>query len=188
MTKSNSHELAKARVSQASLPPIAQNSPSVIEARLAPWCPAPVRVFVQRADLNIDLAELLRAARRYFDATIDAQSQSPAGDRAAVELHSEQHGYRGLLSIRSRRTTEHDLNDAQRAETLGRASGMAALAQRCPTIWDVESIGEDSELARLNLCAILASVALGPVLPDDGATLYGVRGAMERVERLLRSG
>jgi len=25
------------------------------------------------------------------------------------------------------------------------------------------------------------------VLPDDGATLYGVRGSMERVDRLLKS-
>jgi hypothetical protein len=48
-------------------------------------------------------------------------------------------------------------------------------------------VGEDSELARLNLCGILAAIALGPVLPDDGATLYGVRGAMERVERLLKA-
>ena len=29
----------------------------------------------------------------------------------------------------------------------------------------------------------LASVALGPVLPADGSTLYGVRGAMERAEK-----
>jgi hypothetical protein len=64
---------------------------------------------------------------------------------------------------------------------------MASLAERCPTIWDVEPVGEDSELARLNLCGILAAVALGPVLPDDGSTLYGVRGAMERVERLLKA-
>ena len=57
---------------------------------------------------------------------------------------------------------------------------MSTLAERCPTVWEVSSVGVDSELARLNLCGILASVALGPVLPDDGATLYGVRGAMER--------
>ena len=151
-----------------------------------------VRVFAQRQGLTIDLVALLGAARRYFDATLDVQSQSEAsellGDRVRVLLRCEKHGYEGLLSVCSRPTTEYDRADARRAEELGRAAGMAALAERCPTIWDVEPVGQDSELARLNLCGILACVALGPVLPDDGSTLYGVRGAMERVERLLRTG
>ena len=147
----------------------------------------PVRVFAQRHELTIDLPELLRATRRYFEATLDVQTQSEAGDSVVVELRAETHGYGGRLAIRSRRTSAFDLEDARAAEAEGRAAGMAALAERCPTIWEVEPVGEDSELARLNLCGILASVALGPVLPDDGATLYGVRGAMERVERLLRA-
>jgi hypothetical protein len=150
-----------------------------------------VRVFTQRVALTVDLPELLRATRSYFDATLDVLSQvvgtNGAGDRVEVELRSPQHGYSGRFSIRSRRTSEHDLADARDAEQRGRAAGMAALAERCPTIWEVEPLAEDSELARLNLCGILASVALGPVLPDDGATLYGVRGSMERVARLLES-
>jgi hypothetical protein len=150
-----------------------------------------VRIFAQREQLNLDLPELLRTARRYFDATLDVQAKAvlaPEGrEQVEVLLHNEKHGYQGRLSIRTRRTSEHDRADAREAEQRGRAAGMAALAERCPTIWDVEPVGEDSELARLNLCGILAAVALGPVLPDDGATLYGVRGAMERVERLLKT-
>ena len=156
-----------------------------------PCCPAEVRVFAQRPQLGLDLPELLRATRTYFDVSLDVQSQveAAAGAGAHVELvlRSEKHGYEGRLSIRTRPTSPHDLADARRAEELGRAAGMASLAERCPTIWEVEPVGEDSELARLNLCGILAAVALGPVLPDDGATLYGVRGAMERVDRLLKS-
>jgi len=146
-----------------------------------------MRVFAQRKELTLDLPELLRATRSYFDASLDVQSLSEAGDRVDVLLRCEKHGYAGCLSIHSRRSTEYDQADARQAEVLGQASGMASLAARCPTIWDVESVGDDSELARLNLCGILAAVALGPVLPDDGSTLYGVRGAMERVERLLRA-
>ena len=112
---------------------------------------------------------------------------SAAGARVTVELSSSEHGYDGRFSIQSRRTSEHDLADARDAEQRGQAAGMAALAERCPTIWEVEPLAEDSELARLNLCGILASVALGPVLPDDGSTLFGVRGSMERVERLLKA-
>jgi hypothetical protein len=149
-----------------------------------------VRVFAQRAALTLDLPELLRATQRYFDATLEVQSrtQSPeSGDLVQVLLRAEKHGYEGVLTIYSRKATTEDLIAAREAEHRGRAAGMSNLAERCPTIWEVSSVGVDSELARLNLCGILAAVALGPVLPDDGATLYGVRGAMERVEKLLRS-
>ncbi len=150
-----------------------------------------VRIFAQRAELSLDLVELMRTTRSYFDATLDVQSRAePASDgrdQLEVVLRSEKHGYEGRLSIHTRWASDHDRADARDAEQRGQAAGMATLAARCPTIWDVEPIGEDSELARLNLCGILAAVALGPVLPDDGSTLYGVRGAMERVERLLKA-
>lgn len=150
-----------------------------------------VRIFAQRNQLTLDLPELLRAVRAYFDVTLDVQARSdptPDGrDRVEVLLRSDEHDYEGRLSIRTRWTSEHDLADARDAEQRGRAAGMATLAARCPTLWEVEPIGQASELATLHLCGILAAVALGPVLPDDGSTLYGVRGAMERVERLLKA-
>jgi len=150
-----------------------------------------VRIYAQREQLSLDLPELLRAARNYFDATLDVQSRrdpTPDGrDYVEVLLRCEKHGYEGRLSIHTRWASEHDRADAREAEQRGRAAGMSSLAERCPTIWDVEPIAHDSELARLNLCGILAAVALGPVLPDDGSTLYGVRGAMERVDRLLKT-
>ena len=149
-----------------------------------------MRIFAQRDELTLDLPALLRATRSYFDATLDIQSQRHApggGDCVEVVLHCEKHGYSGRFSIHARWASEHDRVDARDAEQRGNAAGMATLAERCATVWEVEPVGADSELARLNLCGILASVALGPVLPDDGATLYGVRGSMERVDRLLKS-
>ncbi len=162
-----------------------------IEMPPGSWCPAAVRVFAQRTQLALDLPELLRATRTYFEVNLDVQSQveaaAGAGARVELVLRSEKHGYEGRFSICTRPTSPHDLKDALHAEALGRAAGMASLAERCPTLWEVEPVGDDSELARLNLCGILASVALGPVLPDDCSTLYGVRGAMERVDRLLKA-
>ncbi|MEI9952139.1 MAG: hypothetical protein WDO74_24925 [Pseudomonadota bacterium] len=150
-----------------------------------------MRIFAQRDELMLDLPELLRATRSYFDATLDVQARrdhAPDGrDHVEVLLRSEKHGYEGRFSIHTRWASEHDRADARDAEQRGQAAGMATLAERCPTIWEVEPIADDSELARLNLCGILAAVALGPVLPDDGSTLYGVRGAMERVDRLLKA-
>jgi len=169
-----------------------QHRPRRIEARARPWCLRLVRIFAQRERLALDLPELLRATRTYFDATLDVQAQRPAAgdgrDYVEVQLSCPKFGYEGRFSIHTRWTSEHDRADARDAEQRGRAAGMATLAERCPTIWDVEALGQDSELARLNLCGILAAVALGPVLPDDGSTLYGVRGAMERVEKLLKTG
>ena len=152
-----------------------------------------MRVFAQTAALRLDLAELQRATRSYFDATLEVlgreQPELRADQRDHVELFldCERYRYSGAFSIRTRQTVESDWADARLAEQNGRAAGMATLAARCPTIWEVDPIGEDSEPARLNLCAILAAVALGPVLPDDHGTLFGVRGAMERVERWLRA-
>ena len=147
-------------------------------------------MFAQREELGLDLPELMRATRRYFDSTLEVQSRTVAaggGDEVRVLLRSEKHGYEGVLVIRARATRHEDLVAARAAEERGRAAGMSTLAERCPTIWEVSSLGVDSALARLNLCGILASVGLGPVLPDDEATLYGIRGAMERVEKLLLS-
>ncbi|HEX7452223.1 MAG TPA: hypothetical protein VF294_08060 [Polyangiaceae bacterium] len=146
-----------------------------------------VRVFAQRDNPALDLPELLNATRRFFDATLDVQSRSETGNHVELLLRCEKHGYEGRLSVSGRPVTESDLIDARAAEQRGRAAGMSSLAERCRTIWEVKSLGADSELARLNLCGILASVGLGPVLPDDGSTLFGVRGSMERVDRLLRS-
>jgi hypothetical protein len=162
--------------------------PQRIETPSAPCSPVRVRVFAQRDALEIALPELLNATRRFFDATLDVQARSETGDRIELLLRSDKYGYEGKLSVQARPVTESDLLDARAAEQRGRAAGMSALAERCHVIWEVASLGPDSELARLNLCGILAAVALGPVLPDDGSTLYGVRGSMERVERLLRSG
>jgi hypothetical protein len=150
-----------------------------------------VRVFAQRSELTLDLPEILRATRRYFDVTLDVEAQTRipnVGVEVRVRLRSEKHDFGAALAIKTRNVESSDLDAARVAEQRGRAAGMFQLAERCPTIWEVSAIDADSELARLNLCAILAAVGLGPVLPDDCSTLFGVRGAMERVEKLLRSG
>ncbi len=145
-----------------------------------------MRVFAQRETRTLDLVEILRATRRYFEASVEVQSASPDATSATLAVSSEKHAFRGVFAISTRAVTEQDLTDARSAEERGRAGGMATLAARCKTIWELEPVGTDDELARLNLCAVLASVALGPVLPDDCSTLYGVRGAMERLEKRLK--
>jgi hypothetical protein len=88
--------------------------------------------------------------------------------------------------LRARDVTHDDLEHARGAEARGKAAGMSALAERCPQIWEigVDERSAPGEAALLAMSGICASVALGPVLPPDHATLFGVRGAMERLALL----
>jgi len=146
---------------------------------------AAYRIFTQEPDGKLDPARLLVQTRTFFEATVEVLAAEADGVRLA--LASEARGYGGRFLVRTRSTSERDLEEARTAEARGRAAGMSALAARCAHIWEVEPLDEAPAAATLNLCALLASIALGPVLPPDITTLFGVRGAMERVDRLCGS-
>ncbi len=159
-----------------------------------------VRIFAQ-SPAKLDLARFLTAARTHFSATLEVLGADEQLTSAVLRLESARHGYSGSYRVSARAALEEDYLAADRAEVRGRAAGMATLARRCPSVWEIgrDIEGElDDELSRngspneswnepplVNLCAILASVALGPVLPEDGSSLFGVRSSMERLEQLL---
>ncbi len=152
----------------------------------------PYRVFAQAPDAVVDPAALVRAATRFFEADLevlelrDRRSEEPPveGQALRVRLESKRRACRAAFLIQSRPASADDYREARDAEERGRAGGMGLLAARCPSVWEVTPVDDDVEAATLNLCAIAATVALGPTLPPDGSTLFGVRGAMERLERL----
>jgi len=149
----------------------------------------PMRVFSQQPDLVAALPQLLAHARRFFAAELEVLSASPAQRpelaraNVGVRLESARYPGRGAFQIETRPATDEDRAAAERAEVRGLAGGMAQLAARCPVVWIVVRDGEVTGSAELQLSALLASVARGPVLPADESTLYGVRGAMERAEK-----
>jgi hypothetical protein len=147
------------------------------------------RVFSQQPDLVAALPQLLQHARRFFAAELDVLAAS-SGDRADVTVAdvtltfaSSRYPGRGTFRLESRAATADDRFDADAAEVAGKAGGMALLAARCPAVWLIHPQPDVTGSAELQLSALLASVALGPVLPADRSTLYGVRGAMERAEK-----
>ncbi|HEY2407003.1 MAG TPA: hypothetical protein VGI10_13425 [Polyangiaceae bacterium] len=140
-------------------------------------------VFSQILGLRVNPADLLGATRRYFDAELEVLGEAQAPGAHALHLRLTAPSHTGEFIVRARHATREDLERARQAEINGRAAGMASLAERCPTIWVIEERAPRSDAALFNLCAILASVALGPVLPDDSSTLFGVRGALERVAK-----
>jgi hypothetical protein len=147
------------------------------------------RVFSQQPDLVAALPQLLAHARRFFAAEVDVLSASvpdrPDLAQAELRLRLESARYpgRGTFRIEARCPTEADQAAAREAERRGKAGGMADLAARCAALWVVTAEDDLTGSADLQLSALLASVALGPVLPEDESTLYGVRGAMERAEK-----
>jgi hypothetical protein len=152
------------------------------------------RVFSQQPDLVAALPQLLAHARRFFAAELDVLSAS-APDRpdladahVLLRLESARYPGQGTFRIESRLPTDADRAAAEVAEVRGRAGGMAQLAARCRALWVVTAVSEITGSAGLQLSALLASVALGPVLPEDESTLYGVRGAMERAEKAAENG
>jgi hypothetical protein len=153
----------------------------------------PTRVFSQQPDLMAALPQLLAHARRFFAAELVVLSGSPPERAepgvavATLRLESARYPGSGTFRIEAHPTRDADREAAQQAELRGRAGGMAQLAARCPALWVVTPEGEITGTAELQLSALLASVALGPVLPADESTLYGVRGAMERAEKAAES-
>lgn len=152
------------------------------------------RVFSQQPDLVAALPQLLAHARRFFAADIEVLASS-APNRAApalalvtLRLVSARYPGQGTFQVEARKPSAADHAAAEAAEARGRAGGMAQLAARCAALWVVTCVGEVTGSAELQLSALLASVALGPVLPADESTLYGVRGAMERAEKAAETG
>lgn len=133
-------------------------------------------VFAQRDEPSLDFDGLTSIAGRLWSATVSVLGP----DRLRFERASI--GVSGSFSLRARPVTEEDRSAAREAERRGRAAGMATLAARCQTVWEVEPDPDTSEAATLSLCAALAATGLGPVMPPDRSTLYGVRGALERAE------
>lgn len=147
----------------------------------------PYLVFSQQSLTSLDVALLARHAKRFFGAEFALRERPERGEVGDVVIASGANGTPGAaLHARVRACVEGDYEAAERAEIAGRAGGMAALARRCRYVWEVGE-GGAGEAEVLRLCAILASVLLGPVMPPAGDALFGVRGARERAERLERS-
>ncbi len=128
---------------------------------------------------------LVTHGARFFSATLELLEQTE--DAIAIRLACSRPPLRGEFRIAVRAASKDDLLNARDAEARGQAAGMAALAERCAQVWTIDAASDQvpSEAAYLTLAGLCASVALGPVLPPDGSTLFGVRGAIERRDKAV---
>lgn len=141
-------------------------------------------VFAQSPLTELPIADLKRQAERLFDSRIETVPPSLPGTAPSVKLclTSAAAGLAVAFEVRVQKTEPGDLESARNAEVRGAAFGMARLAERCPVTWRFCPRASDPMPAVYLLCAIFAAVALGPVLPPEHDTLFGVRGALERAK------
>lgn len=161
------------------------------DARLAPPAPsAAYLIFSQRADALLDAHALAHQAERFFGAALELVHPKrfpfgpPSVDAARVRLAPA--GVPGGTRLcYGRARAESDLDRAHRAEMHAGYTGMFDLAKRCPTVWLVAAEANPDATALL-LAAIFASVMLGPIVAPDGAELFGVRTARQKLEELAK--
>lgn len=145
-------------------------------------------IFAQAEHAAVPLDALGGQARANFAARVSVlEPVAPSGPGEAsskIRVEVIALGERGVFLFETRGVLPNDLARAREAEQRGRAAGMGDLAARCRSVWSVDAESGAPEWLMLELCAVLAFTALGPVLPPDGSTLLGVRSARERAERL----
>jgi hypothetical protein len=144
-------------------------------------------VFAQRPDAALDVAALRTQASRFFATkiglTVDKQYDAftPDTDAARIVVSSDDGTASGTRLVFGRPVHPADLVAAEEAERAQNTSGMALLAQRCPTVWLVVREADDDRVS-LTIAAIFASVFLGPILSPKGDELFGVRTARMKLE------
>ena len=142
-------------------------------------------VFAQTGPAVLPLADILARGRAHSPLDLHLLEPSRIEDvRDAARIRVSAFEISAEVRLAVRPVTPDDVVIARVAERRGNASGMGELAARCPALWRVEPEPLAPEWLILELCALLAFAALGPVLPPDAATLLGVRSARERAAKL----
>lgn len=152
-------------------------------------------VFAQEKHARLPLATLLNNARNYFGWSVNVlDEQGVAADgspvlesRVLLELEHNQGGAPARFEVAARAVSPADHLAAREAEERSQAAGMANLAERCGIVWELTPAAGPREAASYEMCAVLASTALGPVMPRDRSSLFGVRGALDRARRAART-
>jgi hypothetical protein len=158
------------------------------DALAAPDLGTSYAVFAQRSHAVLDIPALKAQASRFFSAKLglsvdkDYAEGSPSIDVAHVMLAANDGKTSGTRLCFGRPAGDADLTAADNAERVQNTYGMAVLARRCPTIWQVVRETDDDRVA-LTIAAIFASVLLGPILSPDQDELFGVRTARMKLER-----
>ena len=141
----------------------------------------------------MDVARLRSHASQFFGASFEVVGKPVirgVGKDQVRELRvafRTQGGVDAGFTLISRPVENADMIAAREAESRGGVPGMGALAEGCMRVWELREPSDAPASEVHLLCALLASVALGPVLPPDHSTLLGVRAARDRATEAART-
>jgi len=146
--------------------------------------------FAQRDPSGLPLRELCESAARHFQAELRLSSETAsevgvdsAPVSARLEFAAPRFGSRSFL-LTARATSDEDRARLEPAEALNQSYGMAGLGRRCRAVWELSALSPALAAHSYYFGALLASVALGPLLPPDGSGLFGVRSARIKADEL----
>lgn len=135
-----------------------------------------------------DLPRWMNAARAHFRAELSLVAVGDAATPWALGVSPAREVGR-VTTVRLRTMPVAEAPEVVAAALRGCAAiggaGMDALVARARRVWQVDARVDDGGdgAAPLVLAAVLANVLLGPVVPPEEVTVFGVRGARERLER-----
>ena len=142
--------------------------------------------FAQGPSGSLPLAALALAASRHFSAELEvstAAAPTTAHGPTLVTLRTTRFGD-ASFTLTPRPATDPDYARLDAAERQNQSSGMADLGRRCPGVWEVAPLADSGPAICYYFGAVLASVALGPLLPNDESGLYGIRSARLKADKL----
>lgn len=156
-------------------------------------------LFSPEASARVDIAQLAHKARTFFATALEIDpvkaypdGRAPESDALHIEIKPLEKTILAPTRVfvvtfpLERERHFRQIGDAA-AQAIGGA-GMDALVARTQRIWQVSKTIEsgDDVWAPLRIAAILAAVFLAPIVPPEGHTIFGVKGARERIEKMLR--
>jgi hypothetical protein len=146
-------------------------------------------------EARVDPARWAHQALTFFKARLAVVGEKrypsgtlPLADRVALDVgrRDEEATTRvRVVTVPVDRAPEAMRAGAAGARAIGGA-GFDALVPRTRRVWQVQAAleGEGDARAPVLVAAVLASLFLSPVVPPEGGTIFGVKGARQRLEAL----
>jgi hypothetical protein len=149
-------------------------------------------VFAQQTDTRLDVPSWRGHAERFFGGTVEDHALTsleidPQGSREARVVFSDRTCPLCTRSVFVRLRTDDDLEAAVAAERSGDGgAGLSTLAKRCGVVILVVTEAAPDPDA-LFLSAVIAGVALGPILTPGQDHLWGVNTARRKLDEMRRA-
>lgn len=136
------------------------------------------------AIFRVEAARWVHQARTFLDAAVAVEGGT--GDDIVIAVAPVVGGVPTRVTVQTLPIAEcpEVMVAARRGVDAIGGAGMDVLVARAQRIVQVALAVEGDPRAPLLVAALLASVLLGPIVPPDEVTIYGVRGARVRLEKL----